>query len=90
MPAPSAPPAARLPSSVRIADYSVMALALLLGGGSIVLFAWPGRPVFVPMGLSSGDALLWNAVLSCVFFIQHSVLVRRSVRARLAVVIPAR
>jgi len=90
MRAPSTLPSAHLPPSVRVADYSVMALALILGGGSIVLFAWPGRPVLLPMGLSSGAALLWNATLSFVFFVQHSVLVRRSVRTHLAAVIPTR
>lgn len=90
MHSPSAPPTASMPASGRFADYSVMALALILGGGSIVLFAWPGRPVFLPMGWSSASSLLWNAALSIVFFVQHSVLVRRSVRARLAAVIPAR
>ena len=90
MHAPSTLSSARLPPSVRIADYSVMALALILGGGSIVLFGWPGRPVLLPMGLSSSAALLLNAALSFVFFVQHSVLVRRSVRTRLAAVIPTR
>ncbi len=90
MPALSTASASRPPLSVRLADYAVMTLAIVLGGGSIVLFAWPGRPVLVPLGLSLGAALSWNAALSIVFFLQHSVLVRRSVRARLATVIPWR
>jgi len=78
------------PVATRIADYSVMALAIILGGGSLVLFAWPGRPVLAPMGLPLAGALWWNAVLSLFFFAQHSVMVRRPVRARLSAVIPAR
>lgn len=68
----------------------MMALAVILGGGSLVLFAWPGRPTLVRMDLSPGGALWWNAFLSLVFFVQHSVLVRRTVRARLLTLIPAR
>jgi protein-S-isoprenylcysteine O-methyltransferase Ste14 len=79
-----------LPLSIRIADYSVIALAVTVGVGSIVLFAWPRRPVFISLGLGPLAAVWWNALVSCVFFAQHSVLVRRPVRARLAVVIPQR
>ncbi len=82
--------AARLPAATRIADYSVMVLAVLLGGGSLVLFAWAGGPMLVAMHFSPTAALWWNAVLSLVFFAQHSVMVRRPVRARLAALIPAR
>lgn len=67
-----------------------MALAVVLGGGSMAYFAWPGRPRLVDLQLSDGAALGWNALVSFVFFVQHSVLVRRPVRARLAAVIPAR
>lgn len=77
-------------TSTRIADYSMMALSVILGGGSIVLFAWADRPILVPLGLSSGAAVAWNVLVSCLFFLQHSVMVRRSVRARLAAVIPER
>ncbi len=97
MSAPATPSAERapgtarqLPVAIRFADYSVIALAVILGFGSIALFAWPNRPVFLPLGLSPGAAILWNTLVSLVFFAQHSVMVRRSVRARLARVIPHR
>jgi protein-S-isoprenylcysteine O-methyltransferase Ste14 len=80
----------RLPLDTKIADYSVITLAILFGVGSIVLFAWPDRPAFVPLGLSPVATVWWNTLLSFVFFAQHSVLVRRAVRARLAVIIPPR
>lgn len=83
-------PTRSLSLSIKIADYSVLTLAVILGVGSIVLFAWPGRPVFVPLRLSRGAAVWWNTLVSFVFFFQHSVMVRRSVRARLAAVIPQR
>ena len=82
--------ARRLPSATRIADYSVITLAIVFGAGSIGLFAWPTRPAFVPLGLSPVATIWWNTLVSFVFFAQHSVLVRRPVRARLAVIIPPR
>jgi protein-S-isoprenylcysteine O-methyltransferase Ste14 len=86
---PPTPPT-RLPRATRVADYIVMMLAIVLGGGSIILFGWAGRPSLVHMQLSPIDALMWNAFLSLIFFIQHSVMVRRSIRTRMAVVIPLR
>jgi protein-S-isoprenylcysteine O-methyltransferase Ste14 len=88
MPAHPPVPAAGLSRPARILGYSVMALAVVLGGGSLVMFAW--SPKVIPLGLSPTAALWWNALLPFVFFTQHSVMVRRSVRARLAAVIPAR
>ena len=97
MPAPSTPTAVRptatpatLPAAARVADRAVMALAVVLGGGSMVYFAWAVRPKLLDMGLSPGAALWWNALLSLVFFTQHSVMVRRPVRARLAAVVAPR
>ncbi len=87
-------PAAGVPAplrlSTRIADYLVMLLAVVLGGGSIVFFFWAGRPTIVPLGFSAVGSLWFNALLSLLFFIQHSLMVRRPVRARLARVIPVR
>lgn len=76
--------------AIRVLDHSVIALAVLLGAGSIALFAWEGRPVFVRMGLAAPAALAWDALLSLVFFAQHSGMVRRSFRARVVAVIPQR
>ena len=97
MHAPSTPNAARpssalpsLPSATRLADYSMMTLAVILSVGSVALFAWENRPILVPFGWSTGAALWWNASLSLVFFAQHSITVRRPFRARLSSVIPAR
>ncbi len=82
--------ACRPPLALRIADYSVITLAVVLGVGSIVLFAWPDRPAVVPLGLSPEATVWWNTLVSFVFFAQHSVLVRRPVRAHLAAIVPPR
>ncbi len=79
-----------LPFAIRIADYLVAIVTVVLGAGSIALFAWPTRPVLVPLDLSPVAAIGWNALVSCVFFAQHSGLVRRSVRRRFSAIIPAR
>ncbi len=97
MSALSTPPAIRPavgapgpPRSARLADGVMIALAVVLGGGSMGYFAWAGRPRLLHLDLSPAAALAWNALASAIFFAQHSVLVRRSVRARLAAVVPAR
>jgi uncharacterized membrane protein len=74
----------------RTADRLLIVLAAALSGGSIALFAWDARPTLVPLGWPPGTALAWDAFLSLLFFLQHSVMVRRPFRARLARVLPAR
>ncbi|HXY41982.1 MAG TPA: isoprenylcysteine carboxylmethyltransferase family protein [Vicinamibacteria bacterium] len=72
----------------------MMALAVVLGGGSLAYFAvclaWAEGPRLLDLHLSPPAALAWNALASAIFFAQHSVLVRRPVRSRLAAVIKAR
>jgi protein-S-isoprenylcysteine O-methyltransferase Ste14 len=67
-----------------------MALAVATGVASMGLFAWDGRPTFVPLAWPPRAALAWDAGLSLLFFAQHSGMVRRPFRARLARVVPAR
>jgi protein-S-isoprenylcysteine O-methyltransferase Ste14 len=71
----------------RLAAYSVMALAVLLGGGSMVLFgAFLIMGPFTLVRFASSEAALlsWDAVLSLLFFVQHSGMVRTSFRNRLS------
>jgi protein-S-isoprenylcysteine O-methyltransferase Ste14 len=72
------------------ADRLIMALTVLTGVVSMGLFAWDARPTFVPLMWTPRAALAWDAGLSLVFFVQHSGMVRRPFRARLARVLPAR
>jgi protein-S-isoprenylcysteine O-methyltransferase Ste14 len=67
-----------------------MALAVVTGVASMALFAWDDRPMFVPLTWPPRAALAWDAGLSLLFFVQHSGMVRRPFRARLAKVLPAR
>jgi len=75
-----------------MAGYAMMAAAAFIGGGSIVLaiaFVIVGPFAVVDLHLPEGGALLWDAALSALFFIQHSGMTRTSFRARLACVIPS-
>lgn len=65
-------------------DYAMMALAVVLGVGSVALFAAMGPLTFVRMGWPESKVLVWDAALSLAFFLQHSGMVRRPIRARLA------
>ncbi len=71
-------------------DRIVMALSAILGGGSLLLFASMGSIRYVRLGFSDPVALLWDAMLSFLFFIQHSGMVRKGFQARMAARIPAR
>lgn len=78
-----------MPMSGRATDYSMMALSVLCGVGSIALFVvWPFE--MVPLSLGNPGTLLWDGLLSVAFFVQHSVMVRRSFKERLVRVAPER
>jgi protein-S-isoprenylcysteine O-methyltransferase Ste14 len=76
--------------SITPGDYIVMALSVVLGGGSVVLLALMGSFQPVHLGFSDPVVLLWDAFLSMAFFLQHSGMVRKAFRARMAVFIPSR
>jgi len=69
-------------------DRLLLLLAPVLGGGSLLLFiAWPPG---VDLHLGGGAALAWDGLLSLAFFLQHSLMVRRPVQARMARHLPVR
>jgi methanethiol S-methyltransferase len=72
----------------RLLDYAMMTLAVVIGAGSILLFAADGALHFVKLGFGNPGVLAWDALLSCAFFLQHSGMVRRRFRARLGRVVP--
>ena len=75
----------------RFAAYSTMALALLIGGGSLLLFGVfliVGPPTLLCFDVSDSEALIWDGLLSILFFVQHSGMMRSSFRAWLASIIP--
>jgi protein-S-isoprenylcysteine O-methyltransferase Ste14 len=67
-------------------------LSLGTGGGGMALFAWflsAGTPFSIVLARSSRGRLAVDALLSLLFFLQHSGMVRRSVKARIARHVPA-
>src|SRR5512142_2034675 len=76
----------------RIRDVLVLALAFVLGVGSLALFvAYPlGSLSFARMNWSEHWLLCWDAALSLLFFLQHSGMNRRAFRGWLgAAIAPA-
>jgi methanethiol S-methyltransferase len=73
----------------KAADLAMLTLSVVFGVGSVAMFV-AMRPVpYIPMRWPDSLALPWDALLSLAFFAQHSGMVRRSARARLAAVLPA-
>ncbi|RPJ84747.1 MAG: isoprenylcysteine carboxylmethyltransferase family protein [Acidobacteria bacterium] len=81
--------AAMKKSSV-LPDASMLILSVLIGVGSVVMFALLQSVHYLPMGWPDSYVLVWDALLSLAFFAQHSGMVRRPVRARLAEIIAPR
>ncbi len=70
-------------------DYIMIALAIIFGGGSIVLLFGTGTAWYA-FGWTEWAVLVWDAFLSFVFFIQHSGMVRDGFRKRLSAFVPPR
>ena len=69
----------------------MMALAILIGGGSLLLFGIfliIGPFTLLRIDFSENEALFWDGLLSILFFAQHSGMMRSSFRTRLASIIP--
>jgi protein-S-isoprenylcysteine O-methyltransferase Ste14 len=67
----------------------MLTLSVVLGVGSVGMFVTLQSVHYLPMRWPDSFVLPWDALLSLAFFAQHSGMVRRSARARLAAVIPA-
>lgn len=69
----------------------MMASTILIGGGSLLLFGVflvVGPITIVRFYSSEHQVLLWDGLLSMLFFIQHSGMIRTSFRTRLSPIIP--
>jgi hypothetical protein len=71
-------------------EASLIALSTILGVGSIALLAAMESIRLFRTGWPDPAVLTWDAALSLAFFLQHSGMVRRPFRARLARTIPPR
>ena len=77
-------------TATKTVDRIMIVLSVVLGGGSIVLLALMGSIQFVHLGFSNPVVLLWDTILSFLFFLQHSGMVRKAFRARSDVILPPR
>ncbi len=69
----------------------LMFLTVGIGGGSFVLFAYFlafGTPFVIPIARTDAARLAFDSMLSLAFFVQHSGMVRRSAKQRLATYVP--
>lgn len=67
--------------------YIIIFLAILLGWGSLIafiVFLFLGSLSVVNLGLNDNAAIWFDAGLSLFFFMQHSIMVRKSFRRRMA------
>jgi protein-S-isoprenylcysteine O-methyltransferase Ste14 len=78
-------------SSDKLIPYLAIGLSSLFGVGPLILFTiflYKGPFGFVDFGLGDLSVLFWDALLSLVFFGQHSTMIRKSFRKRLASIVP--
>ena len=69
----------------------MMSLAVTIGGGSLLLFGAfliIAPPTLLDFDVSESEALFWDVLLSILFFVQHSGMMRSSFRTKLASIIP--
>jgi protein-S-isoprenylcysteine O-methyltransferase Ste14 len=75
----------------RLISYSIIYSAILTGGGALVaflVFIFAGPFNIMVLGVSDKDALIINAGLSLLFFIQHSVMIRKPFREKIGRFLP--
>jgi len=75
----------------KLISYAVIFSAVLVGGGALVAFMgflFSGPFNIMVLGVSDKDALIINAGLSLLFFIQHSVMIRKSFREKIGRFLP--
>ena len=71
--------------------YTIMTLAVVIGGGSLLLFGTfllIGPISIITLNAPEFQVLFWDGLLSILFFIQHSGMIRPSFRNWLAPIIP--
>lgn len=74
----------------KLADWIVIAAAVTVGFGSIILFAAADAIPAVRLELPTAHPLWWDTALSVLFFAQHSGMVRRGFQKRLSAILATR
>ncbi len=76
----------------RVIPRLIIVLTLAVGGGSLLLFVFFllfGTPWPIVLARSDAARLRWDSLLCVVFFLQHSGMIRRSAKERIAKRVPA-
>ncbi|MFB3896832.1 MAG: isoprenylcysteine carboxylmethyltransferase family protein [bacterium] len=76
---------------IRFIAYTIIFLSLVIGGGSLLLFyafIIFGPFTFIRFDISELNSLVFDGLLSLLFFIQHSGMIRGSFRTWLSLSIP--
>lgn len=71
--------------------FIIAVLSYISGGASLLVFAaflWAGNFNLVDFGWSESKSLMFNASVSIVFFLQHSVMVRPAFKQHLTKLVP--
>lgn len=75
----------------RVVPYILLVLAYILGCASLVLFGlflWRGPFPVANLNLTTPQIMWFDSLLAIAFFLQHSGMIRRSFRAKLAPLVP--
>lgn len=76
----------------RLIAKSLMFVAPFIGRASILLFViflFNGSLRLIDIALPDSTVLVWDGILSVMFFIQHSLMIRKGFRARLSNIVPS-
>ncbi len=76
---------------MRVDPRVLIILAVVSGGGSLAFFAYFllfGAPSPIDLGGTHTGRLAWDSLLCLVFFFQHSGMIRRATKARMAKRVP--
>jgi len=80
-----------MPDLKTVIGYSVILIAAITAQASLLvlaLFLFYGSFELVNLGMGAAESLIFDAFLSALFFIQHSIMVRQGFRRWLAKLIP--
>jgi protein-S-isoprenylcysteine O-methyltransferase Ste14 len=70
----------------------ILVITAIIGASSFLaflFFLYAGAPALVHLGMNEVQRLVFNTLISGAFFLQHSIMIRRTFRQRLSVLIPA-
>ena len=76
---------------MKLVSYAMSGLSMLLGYGSLILWAvflYVGPFGILDMGFSTVGAILFNLFISLLFFVQHSLMLRTTIKKKIQKVIP--